>query len=106
MARNNFRLAFQLSKIGEEIAHEHAKNAGLIKADGTPDFNKYFDKILFKAMQDHEAETNLNKSYRISRKTFRRPVIKNRYQFIQGLASKKETTVSRVIEVLLVKGLE
>ena len=93
-----FKLSFYLSDFAQEIIEQKAKELGL-------DFKAYSNKVLHKAMLDANFVKCNSKKSGTKRKNYQRHVTKKKHDFIHCLANKKSTTVSSVVELLLIKGL-
>lgn len=98
MSTNKFRLYCKLNKLSETIAMQNADKLGL-------GFDRYFDKVIGYAIKNIPADTNISEPFEITRKEIRKGVLPERHQYIQKLAQKNNTTVSSVIETLLVAGI-
>ena len=97
--RHNHRLCFYLTDLSKKIAEDNSSILGI-------DFNRYFDRVIGKAMREMIVEVDINQPFKIQNTEHRRPVLPDRYEFIQKLAVKYRTTISKTVEILLIKGLD
>ncbi len=92
------RVPFNLSELSLSIVKENSDKRGV-------DFNKFLDQVLSNAIKESKFKECNEVECIPSRKRYNKSIHESRLRFIKCLAQKNNTTVSSVIEILLVKGL-
>lgn len=93
---------FHLDELSIEIISQRMNAAGL---DFNKDFDKYFQRVVTEEMEGRNFNSCDETTCTVKRKAFKKLISPRKTAFIQCLATKKKTTLSHVVVVLLLKGL-
>lgn len=92
-----YRQPFYLSKLSISIIEKRCSELGI-------DFETYFNKIINEARREADFKKCDTTSCTIERIQHRITLPEHNFEFLQCVAMKNSTTISRAIELLLVKG--